>query len=82
MAPNAQTSTARLDSIFTGLKSRNLDTRVQYAQELRRFVSSAVTISCPSIALKMHRYQRKSLICPLMPPLKYGTRLSTNDSLN
>jgi len=46
MVPNAQTSTARLDSIFTGLKSRNLDTRVQYAQELRRFVSPAVTIFC------------------------------------
>jgi len=53
MAPNAQTSTARLDSIFTGLKSRNLDSRVQYAQELRRFVSPAVTISCPSTTLNL-----------------------------
>ncbi|KAL9713509.1 phosphatidylinositol kinase- protein kinase tor1 [Leucoagaricus gongylophorus] len=42
MAPNAQTSTARLDSIFTGLKSRNIDTRVQHAQELRRFVSTEI----------------------------------------
>lgn len=42
MAPNAQTPIAKLEAIFTGLKSRNLDARVHYAQELRRFVSTEI----------------------------------------
>jgi hypothetical protein len=44
MAPNAQTPTEKLLNIFTGLKNRNLEVRVQYAQELRRFVSLKATI--------------------------------------
>ncbi|KAF9454266.1 phosphatidylinositol 3-kinase [Macrolepiota fuliginosa MF-IS2] len=42
MAPNAQTPTEKLLTIFAGLKNRNQDVRIQYAQELRRFVSTEV----------------------------------------
>jgi hypothetical protein len=38
MAPNAQTPAEKLAAIFTGLKNRNADVRVQNAKELRRFV--------------------------------------------
>jgi FKBP12-rapamycin complex-associated protein len=39
MAPNAQTPAEKLAAIFTGLKNRNADVRIQNAKELRRFVS-------------------------------------------
>ncbi|KXN92422.1 Phosphatidylinositol 3-kinase tor2 [Leucoagaricus sp. SymC.cos] len=42
MAPNAQTPTEKLLNIFSGLKNRSLDVRVQNAKELRRFVSTEV----------------------------------------
>ncbi|XP_006461841.1 hypothetical protein AGABI2DRAFT_151460 [Agaricus bisporus var. bisporus H97] len=42
MAPNAQTPAEKLSAIFTGLKNRNADIRVQNAKELRRFVLTEV----------------------------------------
>jgi FKBP12-rapamycin complex-associated protein len=49
MAPNAQMPVEKLAAIFTGLKNRNADVRVQNAKELRRFVSSIPTLDNMSI---------------------------------
>lgn len=51
MAPNAQTPAEKLSAIFTGLKNRNADIRVQNAKELRRFVGLETTLDLISVSI-------------------------------
>lgn len=48
MAPNVQAPAEKLSTIFTGLKNRNADVRVQNAKELRRFVGLTLTLDITS----------------------------------
>ena len=48
MASVAQlTQTERLNQIFNGLKNRNVDIRLQSAEDLRRFVSTITALVLP-----------------------------------